>query len=555
MFNKIKLVAGLFLAGAIAMFSGCRHVAIQKAEVVKADVEKKNEQIYTNSFEKVPAGMPVDFTDDEVSWKSTGESVITAKFAKTGKQSLHIGGGTDNTVELELKGELQDSRGISFSAERWTKRDPFKFRIVAQVNGNWKEAANLDKLVSVGSRFRSEIVVKLPAEIIGGIRLVCTAPEDAGILIDDFALLKGQPDNVTKAPEVATEPIKNIVDSKALFVSGTENTHTFRIPAIITAQNGDLIATCDARRKSGADLKWVRDIDIAVKRSSDNGRTWSEMELVCDFGDGKPASDPSLVLDEMTGEIFCFYNYMDQDKSKGEFRLYVQTSKDHGKTWGPARDITKELTPAGWPKLAFKFITSGRGMQTRDGKIYHTLVNTRRGVFVFGSEDHGKTWKHSDVAVQPADESKIIELANGDWMINSRVNGAGFRWVHTSDDNGKTWTSKKDVSLVDPSCNGVILRYTDKADGYKKNRLLFCNANSFKGRKNLTVKISYDEGKTWSKGKVVDAGPSAYSDMTICKDGTIGILYEPGYKEVRFTRISLKDLTDGEDKLCKPYEL
>ena len=91
-------------------------------------------------------------------------------------------------------------------------------------------------------------------------------------------------------------------------------------------------------------------------------------------------------------------------------------------------------------------------------------------------------------------------------------------------------------------------------DGYKKNRLLFVNASSVKGRKNLTLRISYDEGKTWSKGKVIDSGPSAYSDITICKDGTIGILYEPGYKEVRFTRVSLEDLTDGEDSLSIPYK-
>jgi Neuraminidase (sialidase) len=79
---------------------------------------------------------------------------------------------------------------------------------------------------------------------------------------------------------------------KDLFVSGTEDTHTFRIPALITAANGDLIAACDARRKSAADLIWVRDIDIVIKRSSDNGKTWSDMEVVCKYGDGKPASDP-----------------------------------------------------------------------------------------------------------------------------------------------------------------------------------------------------------------------------------------------------------------------
>ena len=90
-------------------------------------------------------------------------------------------------------------------------------------------------------------------------------------------------------------------------------------------------------------------------------------------------------------------------------------------------------------------------------------------------------------------------------------------------------------------------------DGFSKDRLLFCNAASAKGRKNLTLRISYDNGRTWSHSKVIDAGPSAYSEMTILRDGSIGILYEPGYDEVRFVRLTLEQLTGGADELQKPY--
>jgi Neuraminidase (sialidase) len=348
----------------------------------------------------------------------------------------------------------------------------------------------------------------------------------------------------------AQEPIR-LLENKALFVSGTEDTHTFRIPALITAPNGDLIAACDARRKSSRDLIWVRDIDIVVKRSSDHGKTWTDMELVCDFGDGKPASDPSFILDKTTGELFCFYNFMDQDAAPKEFRLYVQTSKDNGQTWSKARDITDEIALPEW-KMDFKFITSGRGIQTRDGELLHTLVNLKNGLHVFSSKDHGQSWHLLDTPLKPGNESKIIELADGRLMVNCRHNKHGFRWVHVSEDGGKTWVGQSDPNLIDPGCNGSILRYTSIADGYQKNRLLFCNANSSKGRKNLTVRISYDEGKTWSAGKVIDPGSSAYSSLAICQDGSIGVLYEPGYKEVRFARFTLEALTDGKDKLSKP---
>jgi sialidase-1 len=296
----------------------------------------------------------------------------------------------------------------------------------------------------------------------------------------------------------------------------------------------------------------VRDIDIVVKRSSDNGETWSDMEIVCDYGDGLPASDPSFILDRDTGHIFCFYNYMDQNKAPKEFRLWVQRSTDHGKTWENAIDITDDIAKPAW-KMDFKFITSGRGIQRRNGELLHTMVNLKNGLHVFRSTDHGKSWSLVDKPILPGNESKVIELADESLMINCRVNRPGYRYVHRSSDNGKTWEGHPEMQLADPGCNGSIIRYTAKADGYAKDRLLFSNASSSKGRTNLAVRISYDEGQTWSKGKVIDAGPSAYSSLTILKDGSIGVLYEPGHKSVRFARFTLEDLTDGQDKLEKPY--
>jgi sialidase-1 len=344
------------------------------------------------------------------------------------------------------------------------------------------------------------------------------------------------------------------LENRALFISGTEQTHTFRIPALVTARNGDLIACCDARRNSRRDLIWERDIDIVCRRSTDNGRTWSRLEIVCDYGEGRPASDPSFILDRTTGDIVCFYNYMDQDRAPKEFRLYVQRSTDHGRTWGPGMDITEQIALPAW-EMDFKFITSGRGIQRRNGDYLHTMVNLQNGLRLFGSRDLGQSWYMIDVPIRPANESKVIELVDGRLMINARVQGETCRWVHLSGDGGTRWIGRAERSLPDPACNGSILRYTAIRDGYARNRLLFCNASDSEARRNLTVRISYDEGQTWSAGKVIDAGPSAYSSLTICRDGSIGVLYEPGYKEVRFVRFTLEALTDGKDRLSRPYLL
>lgn len=514
------------------------------------------ETLHETSFESQKHGAIESFQDANTTWTSKGRSEITKKYSKTGQQSLRIFGGEDNSIEITLNEKLQSLRGLSFSAERWTRKAPFKFRIEAMVNGNWQEVSKLDNLIAVGGKFDSQIVIKLPDEIISGLRFKCTAPDTAGILIDDLKFLKGEPENVTKIPAIATEPVRNILEQKDIWISGEENTHTFRIPAIITAMNGDLIAATDARRKNSADLKWVNDIDIVIKRSTDNGKTWTATETVIDYGGesvAKPASDASFILDRTTGEIFCFYNFMDQKKAKGVFRLHLQSSKDHGKTWSKPRDLTDEIsTPDSIND--FKFITSGRGIQTRDGELLHTLVNLKHGVYLFGSKDHGKTWYFKKTPVKPADESKVAELNDGTLMINSRV-GKGSRYVHSSSDKGVTWSTIKDTNLVDPRCNAAFIRYTSVKDGYKKNRLLFCNASSFSGRRNLAIRISYDEGKTWTDGKVIDAGPSAYSSLTICKDGSIAVLYEPGYKAIRFARFTLEDLTDGKDKLSQPYKI
>lgn len=513
------------------------------------------EVLHSTSFEDLKVGAVSKQKVGKIEWTSLGKSEITQKFFKTGKQSLHLLGGEDNTLELTLDGDLQNSRGLSFKAERWTSKGPFKLRILAQVNGNWKEVSNLDEIVQTGRGFHSDVVIKLPHEIIGGLRFVCTAPDKAGVLIDDLNFLKGEPENVSKAPAVATEPIRKLLEKQDIFTAGEENTHTFRIPAIITAMNGDLLASVDARRKNSADLLWVKDIDIVFKRSTDNGKTWGPMETIIDYGDesvGKPASDPSFILDSETGEIFCFYNFMDQINAPKEFRLHVQSSKDHGKTWSKPRDITGDITKPEW-KMDFKFITSGRGIQRRNGDLVHNIVNLKRGVFLYESKDHGKTWNFIDTPIRPADESKVVELADETLMVNARINGRGFRGVHRSADNGQTWATEIDQSQVDPGCNGSIIRYTAIKDGYDKDRLLLCHANSSRGRKNLTVKISYDEGKTWSEGKVIEKGASAYSSLTICKDGSIGVFYEPGYKAARFARFTLEDLTDGKDSLSKPY--
>tara|TARA_B110000503_G_scaffold75818_1_gene117046 strand:+ start:501 stop:1634 length:1134 start_codon:yes stop_codon:yes gene_type:complete len=329
--------------------------------------------------------------------------------------------------------------------------------------------------------------------------------------------------------------------------SMNNNVQCYRIPAIVTAPNGDVIAAIDERVPNCGDLKWSKDINIIVRRSSDNGKTWSNIETVVNFALGKSASDPSMIVDKVTNDIFLFYNYMDLDTEKDVYYLHVVKSSDNGKTWSDPRDITDQIAKPEW-KNDFKFITSGRGIQTRSGDLLHTMVNLNNGLHVFGSKDHGETWFFKDTPIQPADESKIIELADHSLMINARVNKEGMRYVHRSTDDGQTWTTTPEPNLIDPGCNASIIRYTAIEDGYNKNRLLFSNAKAEEGRTNMTVRLSYDEGETWTEGKTIYEGPSAYSSLTVLENGDIGLFFEQNeYTKNPFVNFSLEWLTDGQD--------
>ena len=303
----------------------------------------------------------------------------------------------------------------------------------------------------------------------------------------------------------------------------------YRIPSLVTTTNGTLIAAIDERNNSCGDLKWNRDINIVIRKSFDDGKTWTKIEKIIDYPLGKSASDPSMIVDKKTNEIFLFFNYMDLDNAKDIYRFMVIKSSDNGENWSEPVEITNNIIKKGWEK-DFMFITSGRGIQTKDGTLLHCLVNLNKGTHVFGSKDHGKSWFLIDTPLSPGDESKIVELLNGNWLVNSRVNSNDSRYSHISKDNGQTWVTYKNTDLKDPGCNASLINYDEF--------LLFTNAFNSKYRKNLSLSISEDQGKTWAKNQTIYTGESAYSSMTKLKNGDIGVFFEKdNYTKNVFVRI------------------
>ena len=81
-----------------------------------------------------------------------------------------------------------------------------------------------------------------------------------------------------------------------------------------------------------------------------------------------------------------------------------------------------------------------------------------------------------------------------------------------------------------------------------KNIILYSGPGG-PGRNSMTVRVSYDEGKTWPVAKVIYDGSSAYSDLVVLPDGSIGCLYErDNYGKISFARFTLDWLAGTEGK-------
>lgn len=302
----------------------------------------------------------------------------------------------------------------------------------------------------------------------------------------------------------------------------------YRIPVLAKAKNGTLLAVADQRIPDCSDLRSNPDINLVIRRSTDEGKTWSSISTLIDLPNGQSASDASIIVDQNTGTIFLLYNFMDLQSSPNEYRFHLMSSTDHGQSWSEPADITQQIKPDVW-KDDFVFITSGRGAQTEDGHLLFCLVHLEKGVYVVQSQDGGQNWFRLATPLQPADESKIVALPNGTWMVNSRVNQAGIRYVHLSNDKGKTWRTKPDSNLVDPGCNASI--YFQK----ENNHLYFTNLKHPSQRRNLVLHSSTDFGHSWQLDQVIETGSAAYSSMVNLSNNEIGVLYERNdYQEIVF---------------------
>lgn len=341
-----------------------------------------------------------------------------------------------------------------------------------------------------------------------------------------------------------------------IFKNGEEGYSCFRIPALITTPRGAVLAFAEGRKNNCGD---AGDIDLVVRRSEDGGKTWGPLRVIWNDS-ANTCGNPTPVVDQTTGAIVLLSTWnwgADKEKaikdrtSHDTRRVYVLSSMDDGASWSTPMEITGNVKRPDWTWYA---TGPGRGIQISQGRrkgrlvipCNHVEAGTRQSVsHVIWSDDHGKTWKLGGLAQDSTNESTIAELSNGRLMLNMRNTGKSrYRQIAISRNAGKKLSPKApDGVLVEPVCEGNLLAFR-AADG--RWGLAFSNPASAVGRVDMTVRISYDDGRTWPLQRLLYAGPSAYSCLTILPDGRLSCLYEAGkqrpYEGIVFETIGWDEL-------------
>lgn len=404
-------------------------------------------------------------------------------------------------------------------------------------------------------------------------------------------------------PAFAAEPMLEKMD---LFEAGKDGYALYRIPGIVVTKKGTALAYCEARKDAKGD--WGP-IDVLLRRSTDGGETWSAPQPLVHLEGELPVNpvaaaqnldkpgdntvnNPVAIVDYESGAVHLLYclEYM---------RCFYLRSDDDGVTWTKPVEITPTFEEFR-KDYDWKVIATGpaHGIQLTRGDHKGRLVvpvwmSTGTGghahrpsvTATIFSDDHGATWQRGEIAVPNTDEwifpneTVIVQLLSGKVMLNVRSESKDHRRLVTLSRDGATqWTKPHfDEALLEPICMGSIVRYSARPEA-DKNRILFANPHNLdrldgkaepgksRDRRNLSVKVSYDEGKTWKHSRSLEPGYGAYSDLAVLPDGTALCLYERGresdaekkkstsYAWLTVARFNLEWLTDGHDTLAGPLD-
>jgi sialidase-1 len=361
--------------------------------------------------------------------------------------------------------------------------------------------------------------------------------------------------------------------SSVPFTSGADGYHTFRIPAVVRAANGDLLAFAEGRHESAGD---TGAIDVVLRSSTDAGCTWGPLSVITTNGDGTAGNPSPAVLP--TGRLVLLTTHNGANATESAImtgqvseedsrRVFVQHSDDNGRNWTQPAEITADTKLPDWrwyatgpghaivlrhgPHAGRIVIPANHSTAPPPGSIDTGAEKKYYGGHDLYSDDGGRTWRigfvddNADGQVN-ANETTVAELPDGTLYFNSRDAGGtapGNRVDARSRDAGGSLVEpyQAQPGLVGPQVQASVLQTTNG------NLLLFSGPSRPDSRAAMRLRTSTDGGRTWRDGHLVSDRPAAYSDLVQLDPTTVGLLYETGvagpYETIAFQRIPLRQVT------------
>ncbi|MEM8907885.1 MAG: sialidase family protein [Bacteroidota bacterium] len=314
--------------------------------------------------------------------------------------------------------------------------------------------------------------------------------------------------------------------------------HCFRNPALVQTPSGTLLAFAQGRYEDCYDLG---DRDLLVKRSTDQGQSWSPAQVVFDAGTAT-CTGPTPVVDAQTGQIHLLMTKVDIDyEANNELGLrengrtvYWTSSTDDGLNWTPPRDISKPTIRPDWDIVA---TGPGSGIQlaaeAHRGRLVFPCYHRNRvdkGMYAHTiySDDHGANWQIGQATPSSGvAECQLAELGNGQLILSMRQANESLktRQIAISIDGGESWqTQRKDTMLLSGACQASVASVINEG----VSTVLLANPLSESLREKMTVSASFDAGKTWPIQHLLHRGSAGYSDLLVLDDQTLLCFYEHG---------------------------
>lgn len=241
------------------------------------------------------------------------------------------------------------------------------------------------------------------------------------------------------------------------------------------------------------------DASLNAFTSSDGGYTWSEGEAFLLKNKGSLNILNPTYIWLATGELGLIYC----EKEETEIcNIYMRRSSDNGLTWSNAQRITDApqgytILPSGHRVLR---LSSGRILLPVGYSVtVNDVYGSDRAIgYVWYSDDEGITWHRSlDALTLPhaALEPSVAELTNGNILLSLRTREERVIYQSISTDDGLTWAQPIKTNIQSPSATNTVM----SVPATKDIALFWNNDFSANGtdRRPLTVTISADGGMTY----------------------------------------------------------